>query len=106
MRLAQGLPMLLVVSAIKLVVEIALMALLGQWLLGLLAGAKRESNFFYQTLGVLIKPFVKGVRLMTPRVVIDRHIPLATCLLLALVWVGATVTKINLCLEAGVQTCQ
>lgn len=98
--------MLLVVSAIKLIAEIALMALIGQWLLGLLAGAKRDGNFFYQTLGVLTKPFVKGVRLMTPRVVIDRHIPLAACLLLALVWIVATVTKINVCLEAGVQTCQ
>ena len=98
--------MLLVVSSIKLIAEIALMAVVGQWLLGLLAGAKRESNFFYQTLGVLTKPFVKGVRLMTPRVVIDRHIPLATCLLLALVWIAATATKINLCLQTGVQTCQ
>lgn len=98
--------MLLVVSSIKLIAEIALMAVVGQWLLGLLAGAKRESNFFYQTLGILTKPFVKGVRLVTPRVVIDRHIPLATCLLLALVWIAATAAKINLCLQAGVQTCQ
>ena len=36
--------MLLVVSAVKLIAEIALMALAGQWLLGLLAGSKRESK--------------------------------------------------------------
>ncbi len=98
--------MLLVVSAVKLVAEIALMALLGQWLLGLLAGPKRETNMFYQTLGVLTKPFVKGMRLITPRVVIDRHVPLATGLLLFTVWVAATLTKINLCVEIGVQACQ
>jgi hypothetical protein len=98
--------MLLVVSAIKLVVEIALMALLGQWLLGLLAGRKRETNVFYQTLDAVTKPFVKGVRLITPRVVIDRHVPLATCALLAMVWVLVTIVKINLCLEIGVQSCQ
>ena len=98
--------MLLAVSAVKLVAEIALMALLGQWLLGLLAGQKRETNMFYQTLGVLTKPFVKGVRLITPRVVIDRHVPLATGLLLFMVWVAATLTKINLCVEIGVQACQ
>ena len=34
--------MLLFVSAIKLVVEIALMALAGQFVLGLLAGARRD----------------------------------------------------------------
>jgi YGGT family len=98
--------MLLVVSAVKLIVEIALMALLGQWLLGLLAGRKRETNVFYQTLAAVTKPFVSGVRRITPRVVIDRHVPVATCVLLAMVWLLATLTKINLCLEVGVQTCQ
>jgi hypothetical protein len=98
--------MLLVVSAIKLVAEIALMALLGQWLLGLLAGRKRETNVFYQTLDAVTKPFVKGVRLITPRVVIDRHVPMATGLVLAMVWVAATLGKINMCLDIGVQSCQ
>lgn len=98
--------MLLAVSSIKLIAEIALMALLGQWLLGLLAGHKRETNLFYQMLGVLTKPFVSGVRRITPRVVIDRHVPVVAALLLAMVWMGATATKINLCLEIGVQACQ
>jgi hypothetical protein len=98
--------MLLAVSAIKLVAEIALMALLGRWLLGVLAGGKRETNLFYQVLDVLTKPFVKGVRMITPRVVIDRHVPMATGLLLLMVWVVVTLVKINLCVEAGVRTCQ
>ena len=52
--------MLLVVSSVKLVAEIALMALAGQWLLGLLAGPKRDTNFFYQLLQVVTRPFVKA----------------------------------------------
>jgi hypothetical protein len=64
--------LLLFVSAIKLVVEIALMALAGQFVLGLLAGAKRESNFFYRLLQVLTGPVIKSVRWMAPRVVLDR----------------------------------
>ena len=71
--------MLLFVSAVKLIAEIALMALAGQFLLGVLAGQKRESNFFYKLLQVLTGPFVKGMRLITPKIVIDRHIPLAAC---------------------------
>jgi len=98
--------MLLIVSSIKLVAEIALMALAGQFLLGLLAGAKREKNFFYRLLQVLTKPFVKGMRLITPRAVIDRHIPLAAFVLLAMVWVMATLMKINVCLEIGVEQCR
>lgn len=98
--------MLLIVLSIKLVAEIALMAMAGQFLLGLLAGAKREKNFFYRLLQVLTNPFVKGMRLITPRVVIDRHIPLAAFVLLAMVWLIATLTKINLCLQIGVEQCR
>ena len=98
--------MLLLVSSVKLVAEIALMALAGQWLLGLLAGRKRETNFFYGLLGVLTAPFVKGMRLITPRVVIDRHIPLAAFVLLVMIWVAATLTKINVCLQIGVEACR
>lgn len=98
--------MLLAVTSIKLVAEIALMAFLGQWVLGLLAGRGREGNLFYQLLAVLTKPFVKGVRLMTPRVVLDRHIPLAAFVLLAMVWVVATIVRIQMCLEIGVQLCR
>jgi hypothetical protein len=98
--------MLLLVSSVKLVAEIALMALAGRWLLGLLAGRKRDTNFFYGLLGVLTGPFVKGMRLITPRVVIDRHIPLAAFVLLAMVWVVATLAKINVCLQIGVEACR
>jgi hypothetical protein len=98
--------MLLVVTSVKLVAEIALMALAGQFLLGLLAGARRDTNLFYQLLQVLTNPFVKGTRLITPRVVLDRHVPLVAFLLLAIVWLTATVLKINICLQAGVETCR
>ena len=98
--------MLLIVSSVKLVAEIALMALAGQFVLGLLAGARRDDNFFYRLLQVLTNPFVRGVRRITPRVVIDRHIPLATFVLIAVVWVAVTIVKINLCLQIGVQSCR
>ncbi len=97
--------MLVLVSSIKLVAEIALMALIGQFLLGLLAGAKRDSNLFYGVLDVLTRPFVKLTRLITPRVVLDRHVPLAAFFLLALIWIVATGYKINLCVGSGVKTC-
>jgi hypothetical protein len=98
--------MLLFVSILKLIAEIALLAIAGQWLLGLLAGAKRESNTFYQLFGVLTRPFVRGARLITPKVVIDRHVPLVAFLLLSFVWITATVTKISICVQIGVQQCQ
>ena len=45
--------MLALVTTVKLIVEIALMVLLGQWVLGLLAGAKRDKSIFYQLLQIL-----------------------------------------------------
>jgi hypothetical protein len=98
--------MLLIVSSIKLLAEIALLALAGQFLLGLLAGARREDNVFYRLLQLLTKPFVKSVRYIAPRAVIDRHIPLAAFVLLAMVWMVVTLTKISLCLQIGVAQCR
>jgi hypothetical protein len=97
---------LLVATSVKLIAEIALLAMAGQWLLGLLAGRGRESNFFYRLLQILTNPVVKAVRLITPRFVLDRHIPLAAFLALLSVWLLSTIAKINLCLQMGVQACR
>lgn len=98
--------MLLLVMTVKLVAEIALMALLSQWLLGLLAGAKRETNMFYKLLQVITGPFIKLTRLVSPRFVLDQHVPLAAFLLLSMVWFAAVIAKINLCLQIGPGACR
>ena len=96
---------LLFVSSVKLIAEIALMAFAGQWLLGLLAGQRRDTNLFYRLLKVLTDPFVKGARWITPRIVLERHLPLVAFLVLAFVWLIATTARISLCLETGVNLC-
>ena len=98
--------MLTLVSVVKLLAEIALLALAGQGVLAVLAGAKREQNLFYQLLQVLTRPFVRGTRLITPRIVIDRHIPLVAFLLLLFVWLVSTIAKINICVQIGVHLCR
>ena len=98
--------LLTLVSIFKLLAEIAGLALIGQWVLGLLAGAKRDQNLFYQLLQVLTRPFVRMARLITPRVVIDRHVPIVAFLLLLLIWLGATIAKISICVQIGVQACK
>lgn len=97
---------LLMVNILKLLAEIALMALFGQWVLGLLAGAKREGNLFYQVFQIVTRPIVTVVRYITPRVVIDRHVPLVAFLLLSFLWVVVTITKIDLCVQMGVHLCK
>ena len=97
--------MLLLVMSIKLVAEIALLSLVGRGLLGLLAGAKRESNVFYRLLGVMTGPFVRVARWLAPRAVLDRHVPLVAFLLLSFVWLFATIFKVQICLQIGVEAC-
>jgi hypothetical protein len=98
--------MLLLLSSVKLVAEIALLALVGRWLLGVLAGARRETNIFWRVLDAMVQPFVRTIRAVTPRVVLDRHIPLAAFVALGMVWVVATLAKIEWCLEHGVALCR
>ncbi len=98
--------MLLLVSSIKLVAEIALLSLLGQWVVGLLAGARRQDNLFYQVLAMVGRPFVRVARWLSPRVVLDRHVPLVAFLLLGFLWLIATITKIQTCLRIGIALCQ
>lgn len=98
--------MLLLAEISKLLAEISLLALAGQWVLGLLAGPKRDTNLFYQLFQVLTKPVVAGARLISPKVVLDRHVPLVAFLLVFFIWVVATVTKIDICVRMGVHLCK
>jgi hypothetical protein len=71
---------------LKALVEVALLALLGQGIVYLLAGASRENNFVYQLFRIITKPPVRLVRLITPKFVIDRHVAVLTFFLLLWVW--------------------
>ena len=98
--------MLLFVTLVKALVEIALLALVGRLVLGWLVGQRRESNVFYQVLSVLSAPVLRLARLVSPRVVLDRHIPLVALLLLAFTWLFALAAKLELCLRVGVHLCR
>jgi len=97
---------LLFLSSVKLVCEIALMALLGQGLLFILAGDKREKNFFYQLLKVLTKPFTVAARWITPRQVADAHVGFVAFFFMVLVWVVVTIEKIQLCVGTNTVGCR
>ncbi|UDF37600.1 UNVERIFIED_ORG: hypothetical protein LHJ69_11215 [Shinella sp. XGS7] len=99
--------MLWLVLSLKLVAEIALASLLGRWLLGLLIGpARRAENPVYRLLSVLSAPFERLTRRCSPRLVLDRHIPLATLALLCALWLLATAAKLSLCLPLGSLACR
>ena len=98
--------MFLMISALKLITEIALLALAGQWILGMLAGQRKQHTVFYQVLEIIGRPFVRLTRWVTPPIVLERHLPLVAFLILGFLWLIATVTKIAHCLKVGVALCQ
>jgi len=99
--------MLTVAVTIKLIAEVALLALLGQCLLGLLVTrSRRPHNFFHQILRIAAGPFVAFTRWACPVFVADSAVPPLTLLMLALVWLGATILKIHTCLQIGVHLCR
>ncbi|UUZ67927.1 hypothetical protein LP416_26645 [Polaromonas sp. P2-4] len=98
--------MLAVATTVKLLAEIALLALLGQWVVGLLSGPARERNPFYRVLQLVGRPWVRAARWLSPAVVLERHLPLVAFLVLLLIWGGAAIAKISICLQIGVALCK
>jgi hypothetical protein len=91
--------MLTLIVVLKALAEVAGLALLGQGILFLLAGAGREQNVFYQVIQTITAPIIRFTRLITPRFVPDRHIGLAAFFLVAGIWLALTIVKVRLVLE-------
>jgi hypothetical protein len=88
---------LFVVSVFRALVEVAGMFLLGQGLLYLLAGARRESNMIYQLFQIVTRPVIRVVRLITPRLIVDRHIPVVAFFLLFWLWIVLAYVRRIIC---------
>lgn len=79
--------LLLVVMA-KALAELVGMFLLGRGLLYVLAGEKRDGNLFYQVLSVVTNPVLRATRWITPRFIVDHHVPYVAFLLVVWTWLG------------------
>ncbi len=98
--------MLAFLNLVQLVLYIPLLALIGQGALYVLAGHKRDSNFFYRLLQLLSKPFTMVVRKLTPKVVADMHVPIATFCLVLILYFVVTFERIDLCMRIGLEHCR
>ena len=98
--------MLLAVVILKSLIELSLMFIVGRFLLGLLAGAKRQTNVFWQLLDVAAKPALWLTRRISPKLILDQHIPLAAASWLIIAWVLVVMAKVDMCLQAGGAACQ
>ena len=62
------------------------MFLLAQGILFLLAGARRDKNIVYQLFRIITRPVVQATRFITPRVIVDKHIPFVAFFILFWLW--------------------
>jgi hypothetical protein len=93
-------------NLIQLLLYIPMLALVGQGALYVLAGHKRDTNFFYRLLQLLSKPFTALMRKVTPASVADRHVPIVTFFVLVIVYVVVTFERIDLCMRIGLEHCR
>jgi len=81
-------PELLMLGVVRALVEVAMLFLLGQGLLALLAGRRRHDNTMYKLFLIVTGPVVKVARKITPRQIIDRHLPFIAFAVLFWFWIA------------------
>jgi hypothetical protein len=100
---------LLLLRSVKLVLEICLLALVGQGIVYVLIrgiGQDASRNVFYRVLEIVSSPFVKLARFITPRFVPDRHLPFVVLSLMAVGYTATLFAIANLCISHGLAVAQ
>ena len=88
-----------IIVILKALTEVAGVAMIGQGILWVIAGAKRDQNLVYGIFKTLTSPVMKATRWITPRIILDQHIGLVAFFLLMVLWLGLTIMKIRIVLE-------
>ena len=88
---------LLIITSLKALVEVAGMALIGQGLIGLLAGKRKHENFIYRIFMVVTSPLYKLARLISPRLIADAHMGLVSFFIVFWLWVALIFAKGYVC---------
>ncbi len=97
-------PELLILGVLRALTEVALLFLLGQGILGLLAGGRRHTNTIYQLFVLVTSPVLKIVRKISPPQIIDKHLPFVAFFMLFWLWIGLAYLKRAYC-EANMLQC-
>lgn len=97
-------PELLVIGILRALVEVAMLFLVGQGILALLAGSRRHSNIVYKFFLIVTQPVLKLVRFISPPQIIDKHLPFVAFFVLFWCWIGLAWLKRVYC-EANLLQC-
>ena len=81
-------PELLFLGVLRAFAEVAMLFLLGRGLLGLLVGQRRETNTMYKLFVIVTAPVLNTMRRITPRQIIDKHLPYIAFAILFWLWIA------------------
>lgn len=98
--------MLLSLNIAQLILYIGGLSLIGQALLFVLSGQKRDTNLFYQLFQILNKPWTAMSRFISPKQIADHQIPFVAFCILAILYIVVTLAKIEHCVSIGIELCQ
>lgn len=98
--------MLLSLNIAQLILYIGGLSLIGQALLFVLSGQKRDTNLFYQLFQILNKPWTGMARFISPKQIADHQIPFVAFCILAILYIVVTLAKIEHCVSIGIELCQ
>ena len=91
--------MALLLVIVHTLILVAGLSLLGQGIVGVFNWRRRHENFVYQLFSIVSRPAVSFVRLITPRVILDEHVPLVAFLLLLFGYFGIGLWHREVCLQ-------
>ena len=92
---------LLIITSLKALVEVAGMALIGQGLIGIVAGKRKQDNFVYRIFLVVTSPIYKLARLTSPRFIADSHMGLVSFFIVFWLWIALIFAKGYICQMQG-----
>lgn len=96
--------MALLLVIVHTLILVAGLSLLGQGVVGIFNWRRRHENFVYQVFAIVSRPVVAVVRRITPRVILDEHVPLVAFLLLLMGYFGVGLWHRDVCLADLTQT--
>jgi hypothetical protein len=98
---------LLFLNIAQLILYIGALGLIGQGLLYVLAGQKRDTNLFYQLIGIINKPWTLLARFhfAQSKFSIGR-VPFVAFCIVGVLYIAVTLAKIEHCISIGIEICQ
>lgn len=90
-----------ILTILRALVEVAGWFLIARGALVLLAGARRDTNIVYQFFVIVTRPVIAAARFVTPKIVVDKHIPFVAFFFLFWLWILLAFVRNTLCQASG-----